>query len=423
MKQGCEALNVLILDGNENQAVASVRSLARAGHSVQVGSSTSWSKAGWSRFCTSTFVYPSPEQSVSGFLDAIVREVKQHENALVLPMTEQTTLPLSGNRDLIQQAGGHLVLPSHEKLIKAFDKKFTSELAHRLGIATPRTVVVETKIDPDVAKENLEFPVVLKPSSSQEVSQSGDVARTGPPLYASNDAEFRRAFLELRKRASTILIQEYVVGTGIGYFALFNKGELRAEFSHKRLRDVRPTGSGSSLRVSTPVSHQVREAGLAILRELQWHGVAMVEFRLRGETPVFLEVNGRFWNSLPLAVYSGADFPGLLVQMFENGDIPIQTSYQTGVKCRWFLGDFRHLLEVWRGAPEGYPGSFPNRVKTLIDFVRPERGTFHDNFTLSDPLPELGDWLDFFCRKLPNRLHKPNVSRSSFHAEGNYSRT
>ena len=40
-------MRVLVLDGNQNQAVACVRSLAKQGHSVLVGSTTSWSKAGW----------------------------------------------------------------------------------------------------------------------------------------------------------------------------------------------------------------------------------------------------------------------------------------------------------------------------------------------------------------------------------------
>ena len=45
----------------------------------------------------------------------------------------------------------------------------------------------------------------------------------------------------------------------------------------------------------------------------------MVEFRqTAGAPPVFMEVNGRFWNSLPLACYAGADFPALLAQMAEN---------------------------------------------------------------------------------------------------------
>ena len=42
----------------------------------------------------------------------------------------------------------------------------------------------------------------------------------------------------------------------------------------------------------------------------------MVEFRKKGsEPPVLIEVNGRFWHSLPLACYAGADFPALLAGM------------------------------------------------------------------------------------------------------------
>jgi predicted ATP-grasp superfamily ATP-dependent carboligase len=155
------------------------------------------------------------------------------------------------------------------------------------------------------------------------------------------------------------------------------------------------------VRVSVRPDARIREAGLAILRALKWHGVAMVEFRQRADgTPVFLEVNGRFWNSLPLAVYAGADFPALLARMAEHGDVEPQVDYREGLRCRWLLGDFRHLIEVMRGVPAGYPGTYPSRLATLINFTLPVRGTFHDNFTLRDPLPELGDWLDFLFRRL-----------------------
>jgi hypothetical protein len=75
------------------------------------------------------------------------------------------------------------------------------------------------------------------------------------------------------------------------------------------------------------------------------------------------------------------------------------------VRCRWFLGDTRHLIEVFRGRPAGYPGRFPQRLETLGSFLRPVVGTRHDNFMWSDPLPELGDWLDFLGRRLPTALN------------------
>jgi predicted ATP-grasp superfamily ATP-dependent carboligase len=194
-------------------------------------------------------------------------------------------------------------------------------------------------------------------------------------------------------------------------------GSPVAEFAHRRLRDVRPTGSGSSLRVSVKPEPRVRDAAIAILTALGWHGVAMVEFRLRPDgTPTFLEVNGRFWNSLALAVAAGADFPAWVARLAEDGDVLPPAPYRTGVRCRWLLGDARHLVEVLRGAPSGYPAPFPGRLSTVRSMLTPVPGTCHDNFSLRDPLPELGDWLDFALRKLPNRARRTR-STDSWHGE------
>jgi predicted ATP-grasp superfamily ATP-dependent carboligase len=207
-------------------------------------------------------------------------------------------------------------------------------------------------------------------------------------------------------RCGSVLVQEFIEGRGVGYFALMRHGEVRAEFAHRRLRDVRPTGSGSSLRESTPADPRIRRAALSLLEALDWHGVAMVEFRQQDDgTPVFLEINGRFWNSLALAVYAGADFPAWVAELADRGDVTAPAPYRPGVRCRWFLGDTRHLIEVFRGRPAGYPGRFPQRLETLGSFLRPVVGTRHDNFMWSDPLPELGDWLDFLGRRLPTALN------------------
>jgi len=219
-----------------------------------------------------------------------------------------------------------------------------------------------------------------------------------------------------------VLAQEFVEGSGAGYFALMCGGEPRAEFAHRRLRDVRPTGSGSALRESVEPDPRVREAALSILGALGWHGVAMVEFRLRPDgTPVFMEVNGRFWNSLPLAVHAGADFPAMLAELAERGEVAPRPPYREGVRCRWLLGDFRHLAEVWRGAPPGYAGEFPTRLGALRDFLLPVAGTRHDNFAWRDPLPELGDWLDFVFRRLPGGLDRRARGREEINAQRGYS--
>lgn len=416
-------MRILVLDGNENQAVACVRSLAHAGHKVMVGATSSWSKAAWSRSCDSTFHYLSPEEEPDIFVEQVAEETARTPGTLVLPMTERTTLPLSLQRARIFAAGGRLVLPPHETVLQAFDKQQMIKLAGSLGIAVPQTsLLADRKEARDFALE-ARYPLVLKPRSSEEILPDGRVRATSQPLYASNSQQFLACFDELRRRCSSVLAQEYVAGRGTGYFALMSNGECLAEFAHKRIRDVRPTGSGSAVRESIKPPAAVRQAGLAILKELRWHGVAMVEFRVTSDgTPVLMEVNGRFWNSLPLAVYAGVDFAALLAQLVEQGDLKKGPSeYREGVRCRWLLGDFRHLLEVWRGAPLGFPGAYPNRIRTLLDFLKPVRGTYHDNFQLTDPLPELGDWLDFAFRRLPARLKKRSTAGRDINVQRGYS--
>lgn len=393
-------MKILVLDGDQNQAVAAVRSFARAGHTVFAGESASWSKAGWSRACSGTLRYVSPRKNVDAFLENLIVFLRQHPGTLLVPMTEATTLPVSANRDPLTAAGACLVLPEHNNLVRAFDKDETTRLASSLGVSIPATILVT---NPDQAREaakSLPYPVVIKPRASEELRGTA-IHTAGRPLYARDPAQFDDAYRDISVRSSAALVQQFVPGDGTGYFALMHHGELRAEFAHRRIRDVIPAGSGSALRVSVDVDPEIRRLSLAILSALQWHGVAMVEYRQQsGSPPVFMEVNGRFWHSLALACYAGVDFPALLARMAEKGDIEPSSGYRRGVRCRWLLGDARHLVEVWKGPPRDYPGEYPGRWRTLVDVLTPVSGTHHDLFQWSDPLPEVGDWLNFSSRML-----------------------
>src|SRR5215469_9287948 len=140
-------MRILVLDGNQNQAVAAVRSLADAGHEVLVGESSPWSKAGWSRFSTGTFQYPNPEADAAGFLRRIAETARQHTGTMVLPMTEATTLPISAQRDVLLSSGARLVLPDHSNVLRAFNKDEMVRLASSLGVAVPKTVLVKNTDD------------------------------------------------------------------------------------------------------------------------------------------------------------------------------------------------------------------------------------------------------------------------------------
>ena len=99
-------------------------------------------------------------------------------------------------------------------------------------------------------------------------------------------------------------------------------------------------------------------------------GVAMVEFKVSAEgTPYLMEVNGRFWGSLQLAIDAGVDFPWLLYQMAIGENPGNVKPYITGIKCRWLLGD---LVSLWKvlinSGPRPRPLPF-GKVESIVQFL------------------------------------------------------
>jgi hypothetical protein len=121
--------------------------------------------------------------------------------------------------------------------------------------------------------------------------------------------------------------------------------------------------------------------------------VAMVEFKVDHLTrvPLLMEINGRFWGSLQLAIDAGMNFPWLLLQMAVGRAVnPFDSSYRTGVKSRWLLGDLDHLLmRLWKpeaglNLPPGSPSKW-QCVRDFFDFFN--RETFLETEQLSDMRP------------------------------------
>ncbi len=125
---------------------------------------------------------------------------------------------------------------------------------------------------------------------------------------------------------------------------------------------------------SLPVDPRLREFAVRMLGPLGWHGVAMMEYkqdRRTGEL-VLMEVNGRFWGSLELAVDAGVDFPFLAFELARGIRPAAPPDYALGVKNRWILGDLDHLLlRLARSAQAlDLPDGAPSTARTLLDFLK-----------------------------------------------------
>src|SRR6185503_13811539 len=145
--------------------------------------------------------------------------------------------------------------------------------------------------------------------------------------------------------AFPVLLQREVSGAGEGFFALRWEGRIVAMFAHRRLREKPPWGGVSVYRESIPLADDLAGPGARLLEALDWNGVAMVECKRDASTGrhAIMEINGRFWGSLQLAIDAGVDFPELLVRCVAGETVLGPRAYRFGVRSRWFWGDVDHL--------------------------------------------------------------------------------
>ena len=160
------------------------------------------------------------------------------------------------------------------------------------------------------------------------------------------------------------LIQERIVGPGMGIFVLCEHGAVRTAFAHRRLREKPPSGGASVLCESVALDPALLAQAARLLGPLGWHGVAMLEYKQdrRSGTPFLMEVNGRFWGSLQLAVDAGVDFPYLCCQLALGTAARRSGSYKVGIRSRWLLGDLDHLLLRLFHSDRDLPDGAPSRA-------------------------------------------------------------
>jgi predicted ATP-grasp superfamily ATP-dependent carboligase len=380
---------ILILDGHTNQALACVRSLGRAGYRVLVASHMPFQLGAWSRYCKGHLRLAG--QTLESH--EVLRDWARREGVdIVLPVTERSCLLCNLNRTKWEEMGVVVGCGTDDILRNAANKANTIQRAKACGLRVPPTEFPNSLEEGVAAVEKIGFPCVIKPRWSS-VWDGGCFSPNSAPAYANTRKGLEKLLIQRKQEDHWPLIQGFVPGRGKGVFALCDSGSVIAWFAHERLRETKPTGSGSSLRRSVSLEPRLRQPAERLLRNLKWHGPAMVEFKDDGQAePCLMEVNGRFWGSLQLAVDAGVDFPLLWISILQNQPLPPTDKYEEGVALRWLWGDIKRVAWIMRGVPAGYTGAFPSIRDGLRDLLgrQPPR-TRLEAWRAQDPLPAIGE--------------------------------
>lgn len=386
---------VLVTDGDQRAALAITRALGQQRVPVVVGAEAARSLAGVSRYAVQSWQYPSPLSNPSKFVSSLIDAIGRFGVTAIMPVTDSTTQVLAARRDQFP-ATVLTAIPSLESYELVSDKYRLMKLAQELEVPIPATVYVPDGNLSSVLDQVTTFPVVVKPGRSL-LMVDGGWGKTS--VHFVSDVE---ELVDLYRRTPYLknpsLIQQRVEGEGQGVFGLFDHGRPCALFAHRRIREKPPAGGVSVLRESLELPKPMTDYAVKLLEHVKWHGVAMVEFKVDREShiPRLMEINGRFWGSLQLAIDAGLNFPNLLYQMTKGMPVDVpNNAYQIGTRSRWFLGDLDHLLlRLTKSNSALHLGPHAtSRSRCLAEFFKLfQRDLHYEVESMSDPRPALMEY-------------------------------
>jgi protein-tyrosine-phosphatase/predicted ATP-grasp superfamily ATP-dependent carboligase len=355
---------VLVLDGHSRAALETLQSLGRAGLQVDLAAEAKDCLAMHSRYVTRKLQQPAQER-IADFHSWLRAQDKIRNYALIVPATETSLLglrQLNENDPLRRKA----VIPVDNAINIALDKEKTWQLARELGVPAPAGVLLSSMSEIGQVQQ---FPVVLKPTHSK-VMVDGKL-RTLAVAVVRNEVE-RQEQLRRWLRLTPVQQQQYVSGRGIGVEFLFNQGRKVWHFAHERVHEYPLTGGASSYRRSiNPPAALLRDAE-KLLTTLQWHGVAMVEFKMDANGQYWLmEINPRLWGSLALSIDAGVDFPLGLLQIARGNQPPSQPKYTVPYYTRDLRTDVDWLKSNLRADAQDPLLHTCSRSLSLLELLRP----------------------------------------------------
>lgn len=357
---------------DDRKTLCCARALARAGAWVAVGSDRFWGQAYYSRFVRRRVRYPHPRLGVSEFIAALDRHIESEGCDVVLPMNDYTTWALTHHRGDLSAAVA-TALPPASSLETVEDKADCLEIAHGLGIETPISIEIANRRELLEAGERLGYPCVLKLRRGsgavgfRVIHGRNELITAYETPHPPSDPTFDRDHL---------LVQEYIPGETRDACFLCDRGQPRAELTQRRLRSY-PRDGGVGTLVETTHEPRLLERGRSVLAALDWHGPAQVEFKVDPKTDRtwLIEINGRFWGSLDLAVHAGVDFPLYTCRLALGQSVSTQSIYPVGLQFRWPF-PFGLLAMGTRGS----------RLQAAWEFFGPRRDIRSD-LVWNDPLP------------------------------------
>jgi predicted ATP-grasp superfamily ATP-dependent carboligase len=381
--------NVLVLGDDMRIFLSVTRALGRAGRVVHAAPTDRKSPALRSRYIHRIHDTPDFSADPQAWRAAIAGIVAEFSIDLIIPCTDPPIIALDASRGAFDPAA--VAIPSPESMDIFFDKGVTHDVCRQVGIPVLDAVRLAEAGGADEIEARFGIPVVIKPLRSFWADRLHDRDKVH---IVESRAQLEAVLAEISD-PRRFLVERYFEGQGVGISVLADHGEVFQAFQHRRLREGK--GGCSSYRISETPDPAMLEACASLCRHTGHHGVSMFELRRNAKSSewVLIEVNCRFWGSMPLPTSLGVDYPNRLYDLLVLGKRREPADYPAGIRSRNHVLDGFNLVKRLR---EGDLASMPALAGDIASYaVQPLRwitgSERNDSFVADDLAPAFAEAL------------------------------
>ena len=330
---------LIVEQGYSRGAVAGARALKAAGWRVGVGAPGGRGLAALSRATDERHTVPPAHEDPDAFLDGVNRAVTAHGYEVVFGAGEAEVIALSAHRSGLSAVVPH---SAHDSVVSGLDKDRMEKAAQNVGFAVPET------LDPAPLTDERE-PFIVKANAHARPDEPGAPPRVDTNMVVGATAA-RERVAQLESIGASARVQTFYRGDLVAYSAVVDRsGGIVADCMQIAAR-IWPPAAGASCRAHTvPVDEVIAERAAALFRKLGWFGLAELQFVVPDDgIPRLIDLNGRFYGSLCLAVAAGANLPAAWAALAT--DRPAErVRARPGVAYQWLEGDLRRAWAERRG--------------------------------------------------------------------------
>ena len=387
------ALPVLVLGADSPIGLTVVRELGARGAVVIAHGRSDRALGRFSRFARSFLL---DKRSLGEWLPAYAAE---QGLGAVMAVSEGHLVELAALKDSL---ACKVLTPDAERLGLVLDKARTFEAARGLGIAVPADWQPCAGEDFAARMAEVAYPVAIKWADPHAVQ--GALADAGIAFekveYADGPEQLARILARYDGLKVWPLVQQYCPGHGLGQMLHMADGKATLRFQHRRLREFPPTGGVSSFCASVPLDEHAVQMMKSeeLLVALGWEGPAMVEYRFDSTTGTYwlMEINGRFWGSIPLAWHCGAHFAWETYRCGVLGERGMGEGPKRQRRARYVIPDAKRTVMVMRDRALPFGERLVALGRFFADFLDPRVRYYV--WSLSDPGPFFGDMAGIVMR-------------------------